>query len=274
MRRFPLFRSVGGLVGGVIVAVFLLTATFGPHVVPKDPYDQDLARSLQPPSREHWLGTDQYGRDVFSRIVCGSRVSLMVALGAVLFGVAVGAPLGAIAGYAGGKVDTVLMRLVDVGMSFPYIILAIFFVAIAGTSLAAVIMAVGLVSVPTFARLARGSVLAIRDSEHVIAARALGSGDLRILARHIAPNIVAPITVQATFSMAASILSAGGLSFLGLGVQPPHPEWGAMLAMARGYIRIAPHLVMYPGAALAVVVLGINLLGDALREAVDPRLRR
>lgn len=274
MRWKALLRSKSGLVGTLIVAAFLAIAALAPALAPTDPTAQNLRATLRAPGQDGYLlGSDELGRDTLSRIIYGSRISLAIGASAVIFGVLFGIPLGIAAGYRGGSLDSVSMRVADVFIALPRLLIGIVIVATWGIGFWTLVVAIGVPDVPVFARLVRGSTLQIAQMEYVTAARALGSHDWRIMLRHIFPNLIGPVTVQATFSMAAAILTAGGLSFLGLGVRPPTPEWGYMLAQARSYMRVAPHLITYPGIALAIVVLGINLMGDALRQAYDPRFR-
>jgi peptide/nickel transport system permease protein len=267
-------RSKSGLVGAVVVAAFLAVAALAPVVAPADPTSQNLGTALRAPGKDGYLlGSDELGRDTLSRVIYGSRISLAIGVAAVAFGVVLGIPLGLAAGYHGRALDSVMMRAADIMIALPRLLIGIVIVATWGIGFWTLVVAIGVPDIPVFARLVRGSTLQVAQMEYVTAARALGSVDSRIMFRHIFPNLIGPITVQCTFSMAAAILTAGGLSFLGLGVRPPTPEWGYMLAQARGYMRVAPHLITYPGVALAVVVLGINLLGDALRQAYDPRFR-
>jgi ABC-type dipeptide/oligopeptide/nickel transport system permease subunit len=274
MRWRALLRSASGITGLVIVAAFLGIAVFAPFLAPKSPSAQDLRTALRPPGAEGYvLGSDELGRDTLSRIIYGSRISLAIGAAAVAFGIFVGIPLGVISGYYGGITDSITMRTSDILLAIPRLLLGIVIVATWGIGFWTLVLAIGFPDVPIFARLVRGSVLTISRMEYATAARAMGSPDIRIMARHIVPNLIGPIAVQSTFSMASAILTAGGLSFLGLGVRPPTPEWGYMLAQARTYMRVAPHLITFPGLALALVVLGINLLGDALRQAYDPRFR-
>lgn len=274
MRWKALIRSRSGLVGTLVVIAFFGMAAFAPWLAPADPTAQNLGAALRPPGRDGYLlGSDELGRDTLSRIIHGSRISLAIGLASVGFGVVLGIPLGIAAGYHGGTLDSVTMRVADVFIALPRLLIGIVIVATWGIGFWTLVAAIGFPDIPVFARLVRGSTLQIAQMEYVTAARALGSHDWRIMLRHIFPNLIGPVTVQATFSMAAAILTAGGLSFLGLGVRPPTPEWGYMLAQARGYMRVAPHLITYPGIALALVVLGINLMGDALRQAYDPRFR-
>jgi peptide/nickel transport system permease protein len=274
VRWKALLRSKSGLVGTLIVAAFLAIAALAPALAPTDPTAQNLRATLRAPGQDGYLlGSDELGRDTLSRIIYGSRISLAIGASAVIFGVLFGIPLGIAAGYRGGSLDSVSMRVADVFIALPRLLIGIVIVATWGIGFWTLVVAIGVPDVPVFARLVRGSTLQIAQMEYVTAARALGSHDWRIMLRHIFPNLIGPVTVQATFSMAAAILTAGGLSFLGLGVRPPTPEWGYMLAQARSYMRVAPHLITYPGIALAIVVLGINLMGDALRQAYDPRFR-
>jgi peptide/nickel transport system permease protein len=274
VRWRALIRSKSGLVGLLVVAAFLAMAATAPAIAPRDPTAQNLRTALKPPGQDGYvLGSDELGRDTLSRIIHGSRISLAIGVAAVLFGVVLGIPLGIAAGYHGSAFDSLIMRFADIFIALPRLLIGIVIVATWGIGFWTLVLAIGVPDVPVFARLVRGSTLQIGQMEYVTAARALGSPDWRIMLRHIFPNLIGPITVQSTFSMAAAILTAGGLSFLGLGVRPPTPEWGYMLAQARAYMRVAPHLITYPGVALALVVLGINLLGDALRQAYDPRFR-
>jgi peptide/nickel transport system permease protein len=274
VRWKTLLRSRPGLVGTIVVVLFVAVAVGAPLIAPEDPTSQNLRAALRPPGVDGFiLGSDELGRDTLSRIIYGSRISLAIGLAAVAFGVLLGIPLGLASGYYGGAFDSVTMRVADILLAIPRLLLGIVIVATWGIGFWTLVLAIGFPDVPIFARLVRGSTLTISQMEYVTAARALGSSDARILRHHVFPNLIGPITVQSTFSMAAAILTAGGLSFLGLGVRPPTPEWGYMLAQARTYMRVAPHLITFPGIALATVVLGINLLGDALRQAYDPRFR-
>jgi peptide/nickel transport system permease protein len=275
LSRFwtQLLRNRAGVVGGIIILLFLLTGLAAPLITTHDPDEIDLARSLEGPTRGSPMGRDELGRDLFSRVIYGARLSLVIGVIAVGIGVALGVPIGALSGYVGGWADLLVQRLIDVMLAFPGILLAIVLVAILGVGLPQVMVAVGIVSIPTYARLVRGQVLALRTQEFVEAARALGAGVARIVLRHILPNTLAVIIVQSTLQVAGAILSAAALGFLGLGAQPPASEWGAMLSSARQYLRLAPHTVVFPGLAIMATVLGFNLLGDAIRDALDPRLR-
>ncbi len=266
-------RNRAGLVGMTILALFLMAGLFASYLAPYDPYEIALEAGLKKPSAQFWLGQDELGRDLLSRIIYGARLSLVIGAIAVAIGVGVGVPLGALSGYFGGWFDLLLQRLIDIVLAFPGILLAIVLVAILGVGLPQVMVAVGIVSIPTYTRLVRGQVLAMRSQEFVDAARALGATSSRIIWRHVLPNALAVIIVQSTLQFASAILSAAALGFLGLGAQPPAAEWGSMLSNARQYIRLAPHSVTFPGVAIMLTVLGFNLLGDAIRDALDPRLR-
>ncbi len=268
-----LLRSRAAVAGGLIVTVFVAVALLAPELAPYEPLRGQLDQRLMPPSADHWLGTDELGRDVLSRVLYGARISLQIQLGAVVLALAVGLALGLVAGYIGRWPDLLIMRVIDVMMAFPGIFLALAIIAALGTGLANVIIAGAISLVPQFARVVRGSILTLREKEFVEAARALGEGDVKIIVRYLLPNSLAPIIVQTSLRMATVLLTASGLSFLGLGVQPPSPEWGAMLSNARTYMITAPHVAAVPGLAIMLVVLGFNLLGDGLRDALDPRLR-
>ena len=259
------------LLGGGILVVLLLTALLAPVLAPRDPLAQDLYIRLQPPSTSHWLGTDDFGRDIFSRVVYGSRISLRIGLIAISLALTGGTLLGLIAGYRGGFADMLIMRLMDLMLAFPSILLAIAIVAVTGPGIENAIIAVSIVLVPQFARLVRSSVLTVREATYVEAARALGATEMRLLFYSILPNCTAPLIVQATLGLGTAILDAAGLSFLGLGAQPPVPEWGAMLSGGRELLLRAPWVMTFPGLAIFTVVLGLNLFGDGLRDALDPK---
>jgi peptide/nickel transport system permease protein len=259
--------------GAVVLLVAVAAALLAPLVAPHDPLRQDLNHALARPDRAHLLGTDNVGRDVLSRVIWGTRVSLVAGLGSVTIAVLVGGLLGLLAGYAGGRVDGLVMRLMDAVLSFPPLVLALALGAVLGAGLTGVLIALGVVYTPTFARLMRGQVLSITAREYVDAARALGAPGWRIAWAHVLPNATAPIVVQASLSVAFAILAEASLSFLGLGVQPPAASWGSMINAGRGYLQQAPWIVFGPGAALFVTVVGLNFVGDAVRDALDPRLR-
>src|SRR5436305_4481465 len=248
-------------------------AIFAPLVSPYDPLKQDLSSLLASPGPTHLLGTDNVGRDVLARVIWGSRVSLIAGSVSVAIAVVAGCFLGLIAGYSGGRLDDVAMRLMDAVLSFPALVLALALGAVLGAGLGGVLIALGVVYTPTFARLMRGQVLTLRTREYVLAARVLGGADWWILQRHVLPNAATPIVVQASLSIGFAILAEASLSFLGLGVQPPDPAWGSMINAGRGYLQQAPWMVFGPGTALFVTVLALNFVGDGIRDALDPRTR-
>jgi peptide/nickel transport system permease protein len=266
-------RNRAAVVGLLVIAVLGTLAVVAPFVTPYPPTQQNLEAALQGPSAEHWLGTDQVGRDIFSRIVFGGRISLMVGVLAVALAVTIGVPLGLLSGYFGGWVDMLIQRLADVMLSFTTFLLALALVAVLGVGLRNVIIAAGIGVVPQFIRLARGLALSLREQTYVEAATAFGVRDLTILRRHVLRNGLAPIIVYATLNIGITILVAAGLGFLGLGVQPPTPEWGTMLGEGREYIFHSSYMATFPGLAIFFAVLGFNLLGDGLRDALDPNLR-
>jgi len=258
-------------VGAAIVLLAVLAAILGPVIVPFDPADQELALRLEGPTGQHWFGLDELGRDIFARVLSGARISLLVGLVVVGVSSLVGTLLGSIAGYFGGLVDECLSRVMDILLAFPGLLLAIAMVAVLGPSLTNVILALSLIGWVGYARLVRGQVLRTRELEFVQAARALGAGTPRILARHVIPTALPAVTVQATLGMGGAILAEASLSFLGLGVQPPTPSWGTMLSYGKAHLLEAPHLTIFPGLAIAILVLGFNFLGDGLRDALDPQ---
>ena len=264
------------MLGLVILVMLALTAIFADVIADYDTkvIAQDIKNRLQGPSMEHWCGTDEFGRDIFARLVHGSRVSLVVGLISVSISLLMGGALGAIAGYYGGRGDNVIMRIMDIFLAVPSILLAMTIVAALGTSLINVMLAIGVSGIPGYARIVRASVMSIKDQEFVEASRAIGAKSPTTIFREILPNCLAPIIVQATLSVAGAILSTASLSFIGLGVQPPSPEWGAMLSGGRNYLRDALHLTLFPGLAIVITILALNLLGDGLRDALDPRLKQ
>lgn len=266
-------RNRAAIAGGVIVLIFVVTAIFAPFLVPYPPNEGDLTKRLQPPSREHLLGTDPLGRDLLSRVIYGARISLQIQIVSVAIALVIGTLIGMTGGYYGGTFDQLTMRLMDILLAFPGIFLAISIIAVLGPGLANLMLAAGIYSIPQFARIVRGSVLSLKEKEFIEAARAVGESDPSILFRYLLPNCMAPIIVQTTLRMATVLLTASGLSFLGLGVQPPTAEWGAMLSNARAYLITAPHVATVPGLAIMLVVMGFNLFGDGLRDSLDPRLR-
>lgn len=260
--------------GALITIALVVVALAAPLIAPHDPNWQETARRLEGPSREHPLGLDDLGRDVFSRVVYGARVSLRVGFSVVLLASTVGILLGAIAGYFGGKVDTAIMRLSDMLLAFPGILLAIALVAVLGPSLNNVVLALSVIGWVGYARLVRGQILKVRQMEFVTAAEALGARSPRIIFHHLLPNVLSPVIVMATLGLAGAILAEAALSFLGLGVQPPTPSWGAMLTTGRQYLGLANHLAIYPGVAIMLAVMGLNFLGDGLIDALDPKYRK
>ena len=263
-----------GWIGGVVVGICLFVALLAPFLAPYDPLKNNLEAALQSPNGTHWVGTDELGRDVFSRLIYGSRYALTIGVVGTIMGLLGGVPWGMLAGYHRGRVETGLMRVVDIFLAFPGILLALAIISVLGTGTLNVIVAVGLFSMPTFARIAHGTVISIKEFTYVEAAIASGGSTARILLRHVLPNCLAPLIVQASLRIATGILVAAGLSFLGLGVQPPTPEWGAMLSRGRMYVRSAPWLAVAPGLCIMIMVMGFNLLGDHLRDRLDPRLGR
>jgi len=265
-------RSRLAIPGGIVVLLFILIALLAPLIAPHDPIKNNLSKPLLSPGLVYLLGTDELGRDILSRIIFGARLSLVEGLISVLLAMAIGIPLGIFSGFVGGKTDTILMRFVDILMAFPGVLLAVAIISILGPSLTNAMISVGIYTIPIFARLARGSTLSVKEEPYIEACRAVGMSPLRILYRHVFPNIRAHLFVMATLRVGTAILTASSLSFLGLGAQPPAPEWGAMLANGRNYILVAPHLVLFPGLAIILLVLGLNLLQDGLRLALDPKM--
>ncbi|HLW47230.1 MAG TPA: ABC transporter permease [bacterium] len=269
-RRF--WANANARAGLTMIVFFGLVAIFATHIAPQGPDDENLLDRLKPPTAQHWFGTDNLGRDVFSRVILGTRISMTVGFVAVAGALSTGALLGITAGYAGGRIDNVIMRTMDVMLAFPSIILAIGIVALRGPGLNNTILAVSIVNIPSFARVARASTLAIKEFEYVTAARALGARPWWVLLRSIAPNAAAPLVVQGSLGIGGAILEAAGLGFLGLGAQPPTPEWGAQLADSYRYLLTDFWAALAPGLAIALVVLSFNLAGDGLHDALDPRL--
>jgi len=268
-------RSPAAIVGGSIITFFVLVAIFAPFIAPFDPTRGDLGSSYLPPSGEHFFGTNVQGQDVFSRIVFGSRLTLGIAVMSVTIGVTFGSLLGALAGYFRGWVDATIMRGVDIMLSIPGLLLAIAVVSWLGRGVVQIAIAIAIVNVPIFARILRGSLLALRDADYVIAAKSVGVGGPTLLLRHMLPNAIGPLIVQATLALATAVVDAAALGFLGLGPPDPRtPEWGAMLSDTYRYLTDAIHLAFFPGIAIVLAVLGFNLLGDGMREALDPKLRR
>jgi peptide/nickel transport system permease protein len=273
-RRLILYkfkRNRLAVIGLIIILVFGFFAIFAPFLAPYDPVIADLEKNLEPPSAKHLLGTDELGRDILSRIIFGARASLIVGTVSVSIALACGILLGAISGYYGGLTDIIIMRIMDIILSFPTVLLAILIITILGPSLNNAMIAVGLSLAPEYAMLTRGMMLYIKELEFVEAARMVGANDFRIIFRHIMPNCLPPLLVQTTLNVGSAILSAAALGFLGLGAQPPTPEWGVMLSRGRTYLRMAPHVSVFPGLAIMAAVLAFNTAGDGLRDALDPR---
>ena len=266
-------RNKAALAGGIMLLVYVLSAVFAPVLFPGNPSAPNLIRSLEPPTIEHPLGTDELGRSILGRIIYGSRISLLIAIGVVAVGIALGIPLGLISGYYRGKIDFIIQRATDTLLAFPGFLLALALVAVLGVGLKNAVISIGISMVPMYIRLVRGCVLSVREEDYIEAAKAVGTPDVIILLRHILPNVMVPITVQTSLSMGMAILFAAGLGFLGIGVQPPTPEWGAMLGSARAYLFHAPHVATFPGIAIFFAVISFNLLGDGLRDALDPRFK-
>lgn len=268
-------RNRPALVGVLFIALFVVTALIAPLIAPYAPLAGTLADRLQPPSPAHLMGTDLQGRDELSRVMYGARVSLVAGVASVVMGVFIGGLIGALAGGLGGKVDSILMRVVDVMLAIPGILLAIGIVAWLDRGLPQIMFAVAMVNVPIFARILRGSLLSLRESDYVIASRSLGASGIRVLVRHMLPNSLTPLIVAATLALATAIIDVAGLGFLGLGPPDPRtPEWGTMLTDSTKFLRQAPWLIIFPGLAIVVSAVGFNLLGDGLRESLDPRLKR
>lgn len=267
-------RNPLSLAGLIIVGLLMGISLVAPVVAPFDPFTTDVAHRLEPPSAVHRFGTDQLGRDIYSRIIYGTRISLRIALLTAVIASFIGAPLGVIAGYFRGRVDDLLMRLTDMFMAFPRLILAMAIAAALKPTLENVVIAIALASWPAYARVARSVALALREEAYIEAARALGAHPARVLQRHVFPGVVSPLTIQVSLDMGGIILTAAGLSFIGFGAQPPAPEWGLMIAQGRAYFPAQWWLATFPGFAISLVVLGFNLLGDGIRDAMDPRMRR
>lgn len=270
-------KNKAAVTGGVLIVFIIIMAFLGPWIITTftdfRPNQTDLVNKLQGPSAAHWFGTDSYGRDIFTRVIFGTKLTLYVGFFSVFIGGVIGVVFGIVSGYYGGRIDTIIMRLMDVLLAFPGILLALAIVAVLGGSLTNVIIAVGIFSVPAFARVVRGSTLSVRKLEYIDAVRALGASDFRIIFKHILPNIMSPIIVQASLRIATAILTGAGLAFLGLGAQPPAPEWGAMLNEGRQYMFEAGHVALFPGLMIVLVVLAFNIFGDGVRDALDPKMK-
>ncbi|MCT4563857.1 MAG: ABC transporter permease [Maledivibacter sp.] len=266
-------KNKAAMFGLSIILLLILTAIFADFIAPYHYAKQSLKDALQTPSSAHWFGTDEFGRDIFTRVVYGARISLMVGILAVGIAMIIGGALGAIAGFYGGKLDNIIMRCMDVLLAIPSILLAIAIVASLGPGLANLMIAVGISNIPRYARIMRASILSVRDQEYIEASKSVGANDFAIIVKHIIPNCLAPVIVQATLGVASAILSCAGLSFIGLGINPPTPEWGSMLSRGRDYIRDCWHITAFPGLAIMITIFSLNLLGDGLRDAFDPKLK-
>ncbi|WP_263079825.1 ABC transporter permease [Endozoicomonas sp. Mp262] len=272
---YHLKKNKMAMLGLFILSIVVFVAIFADYIADYDTVviAQNLQDRLQGPSAQYWLGTDEFGRDIFARMIHGARVSLLVGIFSVGISIILGGALGAVAGYYGGRFDNIIMRIMDIFLAVPSILLAIAIVSALGANLMNLMLAIAVSSIPSYARVVRASVLSLRDQEFIEAARAIGASDARIIFCHIVPNCLAPVIVQGALGVAGAILATAGLSFIGLGVQPPDPEWGAMLAGGRQYLRHAWHVTTFPGLAIMITILALNLLGDGLRDALDPRLK-
>lgn len=266
-------KNKRALFGFWMVILCLTVAVLAKWIAPYDPIEQNMEIMLEGPSWSHPFGTDEFGRDILSRIIHGTQISLMTGFVGVLIAVVIGVALGTISGYFGGLADSLIMRIMDIFMAFPSFLLALAIVSVLGPGMVNVMIAIGIFSVPTFARLSRSSVIAIKDKEYIEAVKAMGGSHFHIIVKHVIPNSIAPIIVLSTMRIATAIITAAGLSFLGMGAQPPTPEWGAMLSTGREYLRVAPHVSTMPGLAIMFLVLGFNMLGDGLRDALDPKMK-
>jgi peptide/nickel transport system permease protein len=277
-RRFPevwrkFRRNQRGVAGMIILLVLMMAGLFAPFITPYEPNAQSLNEAFQQPNIAHWMGTDNVGRDIFTRIIYGIRISLFAGLIAVTISLAIGGVLGALAGYYVGWVDNLILRFMDILLAMPSILLAISIIAALGGGLMNMLIAIGLSAMPQYCRTLRAEILKIREQEFIEAARAAGASDLSIIIRHILPNCLAPLIVRVTMGMAGAILSCSSLSFIGLGVSPPTPEWGSMLSRGREYIRTFPNMSTFPGLAIMLTIFALNLMGDALRDALDPKMK-
>lgn len=272
LRSFT--HNVPALLGAAVLLLCLGCVLFAPLIAPYDPIVQNTANRLKEPTRAHWLGTDDFGRDILSRVIYGSRTSMLVGVAATGLGFLLGILIGVLGGFLGGKVDQLTMRAMDILLSFPTILLAIVIMALLGPGLSNLMIAIGVSRVPIFARVARSVVLSIKHNEYIEAARSLGMREVRVLAAHVLPNVVPPVIVQGTASLAEAVVTAASLNFLGLGIQPPTPDWGAMVSDGRRYVFDKYYIPLFPGLAITAVVLSMNLVGDWLRDVLDPRQRR
>lgn len=271
-RRF--LKNKTAVLGLVIFSIIMLTAIFADLIVPYDKgITQNILERLQGPSAAHWFGTDNFGRDIFTRVVHGSRNSLLVGIGAVAIGITVGGLLGSVAGFYGGKIDSVIGRIMDTIMSIPLMLLVLSLVTALGNSLINVLLAMMIANIPQYVRIVRAAILSVVGQDYIEAARACGTSDFAIIVKHVIPNAVGPIIVQATMAVGTMILNAAGISFLGMGIQPPTPEWGSMLNEGKQFMTMYPYIVVFPGIAIGLTALALNLMGDGLRDALDPKLK-
>ena len=266
-------KNRAALIGLVIFILLIIVAILAPIIAPYDPNAQNIPNRLAQPSSSHLLGTDEFGRDILSRIIWGTRISLIVGFSVVAISISIGIIVGAVSGYYGGRVDTFLMRITDVFLSFPGLILAIGIMVILGPSLTNLILTLGIISWPTATRVVRGQALSIRDADYIQASKAIGTSGIKIILEHIIPNTISPVIIVATLGMGFAILAEAGLSFLGLGVVPPTPSWGSMISEGRTYFLVSPNMMTFPGLAISITVLAFNVIGDGLRDALDPSLR-
>jgi ABC-type dipeptide/oligopeptide/nickel transport system permease subunit len=269
-----LFKNKAAVVGLFIILFLVFIAFFGKLLMPYNPYTGDLSQSLKPPSSVHIFGTDEQGRDILSRIIDGTRISLRVGITSVAIALSIGIVFGSIAGYYGGSVDMIIMRFMDIILAFPSLLLAIAFMSALGKGIDKAVIAISIVTIPEYARIVRGCVLSVKENEYIQAAKVIGNSDFGIIFKHILPNVMSPIIVRATLGISTAILETSALGFLGLGIQPPYAEWGSMLGSGRGYFFNAPYIVWFPGIAITITVLAFNLFGDGLRDALDPKLRK
>ncbi|KAJ49356.1 peptide/nickel transport system permease protein/oligopeptide transport system permease protein [Clostridium tetanomorphum] len=269
-----IIKNKAALVGMIIILLLILMALLGKFIMPYDPYVGDLSQSLQAPSSAHIFGTDEQGRDILSRIIDGTKISLRVGVTSVAIALSIGTVIGSLSGYYGGKVDMFLMRIMDIILAFPSLLLAIAFMSALGKGIDKAVIAISIVTIPEYARIVRGCILSVKENEYVQAAKVIGNNDITIIFKHILPNVMSPIIVRATLGISTAILETSALGFLGLGVEPPLAEWGSMLGAGRGYFYNAPHIVLFPGIAITLTVLAFNLFGDGLRDALDPKLRK
>lgn len=266
-------KNKAALFGLFVIIILIIIAIIGPYITPYDPNKNAMVDANQTPSAAHWFGTDKLGRDIFSRVIVGTRVSLFVGVAAVAFSLILGTIFGSIAGYFGGKIDAVIMRVMDIMLSIPSILLAVTLMAALGKGLDKAIIAIGVVSIPEYARIIRSSILSVKENDYVAAAWVLGNSDTRIIFHHILPNVLSSIVVRATLGISTAILDTAALGFLGLGVQPPTAEWGDMLGRVKELVVVYPHMLIFPGLAITLAVLAFNLFGDGLRDALDPKSR-